>query len=55
MTEAEYITCCYKQWLLHSILIECWTVTKCAKDLGRSVEEVQKDFDNFIKEGNDEE
>ena len=49
----DYIDCCYRQWLLNMIFIECWTVSKCAKELGRSIEDVQRDFDRFIEE-NDE-
>jgi hypothetical protein len=41
---------CYQKWLLKMVLIECWTVQKCAKFIGRDPSIVQRDFDSFLKE-----
>lgn len=50
LNEGQYIACQYRAWLLKSVLIECWTVRKCAEFLDKPVEQVQRDFDKFINE-----
>ena len=45
-----YVEECYKKWLLKKVLEECWTTKKCAKELGRSLEKVNKDLKKFLEE-----
>lgn len=37
----------YRKWLMTKVLIECWTLRKCAKELGRNYLLVEADFEKF--------
>lgn len=37
----------YRRWLMTKVLIECWTLRKCAKVLGRNYSLVESDFNEF--------
>ena len=41
----------YERWLMERVLIDCWTVAKCAKEIDCDVTIVQADFDKFIRKG----
>ena len=43
----------YKEWLMTKVLIECWTLRKCAKVLNRNYTLVEKDFEKFNAETKD--
>ena len=45
-----YVETCYKKWLLDKVLVECWTTIRCAKILGRSLEQVNEDLKKFLDE-----
>ena len=42
----------YRKWLMTKVLIECWTLRKCARELGRSYTLVEKDFEEFNEASN---
>lgn len=43
----------YRHWLMTKVIIECWTLRKCAKVLGRNYTLVEQDFAKFNAETKD--
>ena len=48
-----YVKDQYRHWLMTKVIIECWTLRKCAKVLGRNYTLVEQDFVKFNAETKD--
>lgn len=46
----NYISDCYRKWLLDKVICECWSTVKCANYLGRPHSKVLSDLNKFLEE-----